>query len=256
MLSATASAELAGTLGSDLGALYELSQNSQFVFASPVGPFFAGAHTVYLPRFVFFGPHACDESWRLAFLAGFDHRDSRGSRALVALAARLATDSETGHALNLSFFPLVDVGGLVSGAVRSRLAESRWGSATAPEIALLEMDARQRGYQGFVRVETAPKGEKLIVVRIRGSFAGVTSPDLDLITSQETDSFAVRFESAPGTTLQGPLSIADDLPVPPFELTLQIPGSWSDEAYQLAAVAILERFLRRYRAFQAYGRDL
>jgi hypothetical protein len=168
----------------------------------------------------------------------------------------LATDSETGHALNLSFFPLVDIGGLVSGMACRGLAESHWGSATAPEIVLLEMDARQRGYHGFVRVETAPIGEELIVVRIRGSFAGAPSPDLDLITSQETHSFAVRFESGTGTPSEGPLSIADDLPQSPFELTLQIPGYWSDEAYQHAVVTILERFLRRYRAFQAYGQNL
>lgn len=246
---------ITGPLGRDLGALYELSQNSRYVFASPVGPFFTGTHSAYLPRFVFFGPHACDESWRLSFLAGFDHRDPRGSCALVALAARLATDSETGHALNLSFFPLVDIVGLVAGTPRIGLAESHWGSATAPEIVLLERDARQRGYHGFVRVETAPPGEELIVVRIRGPF-GVHSPDLELITSQDTRSFEVRFESDTETPSGGPLSIAADLPVSPFELTLQIPARWSDKAYQHAAVTLLERFLGRYRAFQAYGQHL
>jgi len=243
-------------LGSDLSALYALSQNSPYVFASPLGPFLAGARSAYLPRFVFFGPHACDESWRLAFLAGFDHRDLRASRALVALATRLATDSETGHALNLSFFPLVDVGGLASGLARRGLDRAHWGSATAPELVLLEKDARQRGYHGFVRVETSPPEEELIVLRVRGPFSGVLSPDLELITSEETRTFPVRFESDARQASEGPLSIAEDLPLSPFELTLRIPGSWSDEAYLHAAVTLLERFLRRYRAFQAYGQHL
>jgi hypothetical protein len=218
----------------------------------------AGGSSAYLPRFVFFGPHACDDSWRLSFLAGFDHGDLRASRALLALATRLAADSESGHALNLSFFPLVDVLGLVSGASGRGLATSRWGQGCPPEIELLEMDARQRSYHGFVRIETGPRDDELIALRVRGTFSDALPQDLELITSEETRSFPVRFEGHSGgfPVADGPLSIADDLPLEPFELTLRIPGGWQDEAYQHAAVTILERFLLRYRAFQAYGQHL
>jgi hypothetical protein len=245
-------------LRADLSALYELSQSSRHVFASPLGPFALGGRQAYLPRFVFFGPNACDDSWRLAFLAGFDHRDLRSSRALVALATRLAADSQTGHALNLSFFPLVDVAGVISGASDRGLASAHWGRGASPEIELLNQDARTRGYHGFVRIETEPVDDELIVLRVRGPFTDLLSPDLELITSEETRSFPIRFEavSEAGADADGPLSIADDYPVSPFELTLRIPGAWSDEAYQHAAVTLLERFLRRYRAFQAYGQHL
>ena len=93
---------------------------------------------------------------------------------------------------------------------------------------------------------------------LRGAFADASAPDLELITTEETRSFPVRFESGVtgGAPADGPLGIADALPVAPFELTLRIPGSWSDEAYQHAAVTVLRRFLRRYRAFQAYGQHL
>lgn len=243
-------------LHSDLSALYALSQNSTYVFASPVGPFTAGTRAAYLPRFVFFGPNACDESWRIAFLAGFDHRDVRSSRALVALASRLASDSETGHALNLSFFPLVDVGGQLGGVARN-LSSAHWGSGAEPEIDLLEKDARQRGYHGFVKIETAGADEDMIVLRLRGPSHGDGSPDLELITTEETRTFPVRFESAGGQLAgDGPLSVTDDLPFEPFELTLRIPPTWTDEAYQHAAVTLLERFLKRYRAFQAYAQHL
>jgi len=245
-------------LGADLSALYELSQNSRYVFASPLGPLAFGATQAYLPRFVFFGPNACDESWRAAFLAGFDHRDVRASRALVALVRRLAADSETGHALNLSFFPLVDIGGFVANSPDRRLSAAHWGRESPPEIVLLERDARARGYHGFVRIETGHADDELIRVRVRGPSCGALSPDLELITSEETRSFPVRFESAAGAEapIDGPLSAADDYPVSPFELTLCIPGAWSDDAYEHAAVTLLERFLRRYRAFQAYGQHL
>lgn len=101
------------------------------------------------------------------------------------------------------------------------------------------------------------EGDDLISLRLRGPFAPSSSPDVELISSEETRSFPVRFEAAPerGVT-PGPLSIADDLPLAPFELVLRIPGGWPDEAYQHAAVTLLERFLGRYRAFQAYGQNL
>ncbi len=247
----------ADALYSELSALYALAQNSPHVFASPVGPFSAGGSPAYLPRFVFFGPHASDDSWRLAFLAGFDHGDLRSARALVGLATRLAADSATGHALNLSFFPLVDITGLATGVTGRRLAEAHWQSGAAPELELLERDARQRSYHGFVRVETGGADEDMITLQVRGPFANVQSPDLELITSEETRTFPVRFEAAPsGPARAGPLSVADDLAGEPFELTLRIPETWSDEAYQHASVTLLERFLRRYRAFQAYGQHL
>jgi hypothetical protein len=255
---AARAADPSEALRADLSALYALSQNSPYVFASPVGPFATGGRLALLPRFVFFGPHASDDSWRLAFLAGFDHRDLRASRALVALATLLAADSATGHALNLSFFPLVDIAGLVTGAAERGLAEASWGAGAPPEIDLLEKDARQRGYHGFVRIETAGPGEDMIVLRVRGAFADAVTPDLELITSEETRSFPARFEAEGGVErpVDGPLSVAGDLPVEPFELSVRIPGAWSDADYQHAAVTLLERFLRRYRAFQAYGQNL
>jgi hypothetical protein len=251
---ADASADL---LQSELSALYALSQSSPFVFASPLGPVPTGAVSSYLPRFVFFGPHASEQSWSIALLAGFDHGDLRSSRALVALAARLDADSDTGHALNVTIFPVVDVLGLVSGVLGRDLARAHWGSGAHPEIALLERDARQRGYHGFVTIETAPPGDDAISVRVRGSFSRVLSPGLELMSTEDAGSYPVRFESdgAP-VAAEGPLSIADDLSIAPFELTIRIPGSWSAEDYQDATVTLLERFLRRYRAFQAFGQHL
>jgi hypothetical protein len=248
----------AASLRSDLSALYALAQDSEYVFASPVGPFPAAGRPAFLPRFVFFGPHASDDSWRVAFLAGFDHRDLRASRALVALTARLATDSATGHALNLTIFPLVDVAGLLAGTAERDLAHASWAADAPAELDLLARDARQRGYHGFVRIETGAVDEDVIVLRVRGPYGEALSPDLELITSEETRSFPVRFEARRDgdTPADGPLSLAADLPLPPFELTLRIPGSWADADYQHAAVTLLERFLRRYRAFQAYGQHL
>ena len=241
-----------------LAALYALTQSSAHVFASPLGPFLTDGRQAFLPRFVFFGPHASDISWRLCVLAGFEPRDERPSRVALALVEHLAADSETAHGLHLSVFPVVDTAALVGGAPDRRLAAENWGRPAAEEIRLLEGDARARSYHGFIRIETGEPGEDLAVLSIRGAVAETLSPDLVLITTEETEPVPVRLEAErvdPRATT-GPLSIADDLPFTPFELTLRLPASWSDLLYRHAALILLRRFLWRYRAFQAYGQHL
>jgi hypothetical protein len=248
----------ADLLRAHLSAVYALSQGSANLFASPLGPFRFAGRQAYLPRFVFFGPHASDESWRLAFFAGFDRRDLRGSHAVLALVQRLALEAATGHGLHLTFYPVVDAAGAFLGAARRALASSHWGRPGSPEVELLEKDIRLQGYHGFVRVETSSSGEDAAVIRICGSVAEHLAPDLEVITTANTDAFPVRFEvgaasSNPGA---GPISISDDLPFTPFELTLSIPAGWPDDLHQAAASVLLQRFLWRYRAFQAYGQHL
>lgn len=241
-----------------LSALYGFTQRSSHVFASPLGPFFLQARSLNLPRFVFFGPHASEESWRIAFLAGFDHRDLRASTALLGLVEHLGNRAEDGHGLNLSFFPVVDAAGLFVHHAPRPLAAAHWGKSSAPEIALLEKDARLTGYHGFVRVETAPAGEEIISVIVRAPGGLAAAPDVELISSEETEPFPVRFERAvsPTTSAAGPLSVAEDFAVNPFELTLRIPATWPDEIHHEAVQSILSRFILRYRAFQAYGQHL
>ena len=243
---------------SRLSALTAFTQRSNHVFASPLGPFYYQARSASLPRFVFFGPNASEESWRVAFLAGFDHRDLRPAQALLGLVEHLADRVEDGHGLNLSFFPIVDAAGLFLRASRRPLASAHWGESAFPEIDLLEKDARLTGYHGFVRVESAPLGDEIVSIVVRAPGGLAAAPDVELISSEDTDPFPVRFERtdtllAPTT---GPLSVADDFAVSPFELTLRIPSAWPDDIHQEAVQVILSRFILRYRAFQAYGQHL
>ncbi|MCX6950937.1 MAG: hypothetical protein NTV51_01935, partial [Verrucomicrobia bacterium] len=241
-----------------LGALYPTAQQSQHLFASPLGPVYFAGRNVWLPRFVFFGPHASDASWRLAFLSGFDASDLRPAQALLGLSERLAERAEDGHGLDLTFFPLVAAANLATPASARSLATEHWGRSTLPEIGLLEKDARLRSYHGYIRVEAAAPGDDIITVRVREPLGLVPSPDVELISSIDVDPFPVRFERGPAgvAPTDGPLSIADDLPVQPFELTLRVPATWPDEIYQDAVSLILTRFIHRYRAFQAYGQHL
>ncbi len=247
---------LPAAFGEQLAALYDLVQRSQFVFGSPLGHFQSAGHSFHLPRFVYFGPHTSDASLRLAFTAGLDHRDLRSTLALLHLVGQLAHNPDIGQGLNLSFFPLVDVLGL-AGLVSDRaLASGHWAHSREPELNLLEQDARLTGYHGFVRLETAP-GQDVATVRLRFATNDNPTPDVELISSEDFEPFPVRWEvGSTGLPGDGPLSVADDLPTRPFELTLRLPAAWPTELYREAAASILKRFIIRYRGFIAYGQHL
>lgn len=248
----------ASSLLNRLSDLYIYAQQSEHLFASPLGPFQYQRRSTHLPRFVFFGPHASEVSWRIAFLAGFDHRDLRSSRSLLGLVEHLSQHLENGYGLNLTFFPIVNAAGFFLGAAPRSLASAHWGKSASPEIDLLEIEARASGYHGFVRVETAPAEDEIISVLVRAPAGLLAGPDVELITSEDTEPFVVRFErgSYGVAPLCGPLSVSDDLPVSAFELTLRIPATWSDERNEEAVRTILSRFILRYRAFQSYAQHL
>jgi hypothetical protein len=245
-------------LGERLSALYGLAQRSSHVFGSPLGPFPAHGATHYLPRFVYFGPSTSDDAVRLAFLAGFDGTNLRGTLALLHFVERLALQPELGQGLNLAFFPLVDAIRLTRPLPDRALAAASWAESSVPEIELLRQDARGRDYHGFIRLEDAP-GEDVVTVRLRGAGGDRLTPSgVELISSEETDPLPVRWEAVPLDRVpsDGPLTLADDLPVQPFELTLRIPSVWSQEFYREAVSSILKRFILRYRALQSLSLHL
>jgi hypothetical protein len=247
---------LPAAFAEQLSSLYGLVQRSSYVFGSPLGTVVHAGCAHPLPRFVYFGPHAAEASVRLAFLAGFDHRDLRGTLALLHFVEALALDPEIGHGLNFSLFPLVDVLGFAHAQDGRSLARENWTRRAAPELDLLEKDARLRGYHGFVRLEMT--GDDTVHVRLRTvPSAEHPTPTVEFITSDEIAPFPVRWEtSSHAPVTDGPLSLADDLAFQPFELTLRLPAAWSPELTREAAASILKRFVLRYRGFMAYGQHL
>jgi hypothetical protein len=248
---------LPAAFSEQLSNLYSVVQRSQFVFGSPLGPIALASQEFHVPRFVYFGPHASDAALRLSFLAGFEHADLRPTFAVLRLIEQLALSPDWGQGLNLSFFPLVDVLGLAGVTSRRNLAGQPWSRAHEPEIELLERDARLRAYHGFVRLETIG-GNDAVTVRLSAPAPDENfAPALEVVSSQDTEPFPVRWETDSDVHTEfGPLSIADDLPLRPFELTVGIPAAWSLDLYAEAASSILKRFVLRHRGFMSYGQHL
>lgn len=249
------SLSLSAALGEQLSTLYALAQKSEHVFGTPLGPFAHGGQNHYLPRFAYFGPHTSEESPRLAFLAGLDSRDLRPTLALLHLIEELALKPSLGQSLHLAFFPLVDVlGHLQRQGGERALATQDWSAPSAPEIGLLAQESRLRTFHAFIRVESA-SGDDALTLRLRSPQG--TALGFPLISTEDSDPFPVRWEiEAASDSDRGPLSLTDDLPFRPLDLTLRVPAAWSPVFYGEAVAVILKRFIVRYRAFLAYGQNL
>ncbi len=243
---------LSAALGEQLTTLYGLAQQSDYVFGTPLGPFYHAGRHHYVPRFVYFGPHTSEVSPRLAFLAGLDSRDLRPTLALLHLIEELALKPDLGQSLHLAFYPLVDVLGAQAGA--RDLTAQGWAASNAPEIELLAKDSRLRTYHAFIRVESVP-GDDVVTLRLRTG--GEAKSGAPLVSSEDTDPFPVRWEIESGPVPPtGPLSLGEDLPFRPLDLTLRVPAAWPPEFYREAVASILKRFIIRYRGFLAYGQNL
>jgi hypothetical protein len=239
-----------------LGRLYDLAQNSDFLFGSPLGLPDRERHQHYLPRFVYFGPQTSDASPRLAVVAGLGRHDLPAARAVTAFVERLALHPDIGHALNVSFFPVVNVLGLLGGAGERDLSEEHWSRSAEPEIGLLADDIRLRGYQGFVRVVTTADDEPSARLRtVLSPF--VTRSEIEVFNSLDFEPWPVSFEALSSSAIdRGPLSLADDLPFAPFEVELALPSGWSQARADAELSALLKRLVTRYRTFLAYGQNL
>lgn len=240
-------------LAERIAHLYRLAQRSDHVFASPLGPFQRRGESVHLPRFVYFGPHTSEESLRLAFYAGFDQGDPRTSLALINVVERLILAPSLGQGLNLSLFPLVDAQAGATVKTPRHLADLPWAGSGEPELDLLQKDARTRAYHGFVRLETAP-GLETLGVSLDGAFSSAPPGGVELISSEDSDPWPVRWESAQPDS--GVLSLLADLPLQPFQLTIRVPTGWSTGLHRESVTTLLTRFILRYRGHQAYGQHL
>lgn len=250
------SLSLVAAIGDQLSRLYALAEQSKYVFGTPLGPFTSAGRHHYLPRFVYFGPHTSEESPRLAFLAGLDSRDLRPTLALLHLIEELAVRPDLGQSLHVSFYPLVNVLGHQQPVAARDLTGEGWSAPVSPEIDLLAKDSKLRTYHAFIRIETGP-ADDAVTLRLRTGAGEGGATSRPLVSSDDFEPYAVRWEiETNAAPVNGPLSIGDDLPFRPLDLTLRVPADWSPEFYREAVASILKRFIVRYRGFLAYGQHL
>lgn len=246
----------AQVLGARLSRIYGLARDSDQVFGSPLGPIATVGGPLFVPRFVYFGPRSTDDSLRLAFYAGFGRHDLTVARALLGYVERLTREPHLGPALNLSFFPVVNVRGLLGGEEERDLEGEDWVRPRSPEVALLAADARARSYRGFIRLVGTTDDEPSARVRTMRSSRAQPS-GVEIFTSERFRPWQVAFEELPaGGAASGPLTLAAAWPCAPFEVELALPSDLAPLEAEILVGDLLRRLVTHYRAFDAYGQHL
>jgi hypothetical protein len=253
-------------LAGSLARLTTLAAHSSHVFTSPLGPFTHGAASFTLPRFLFVGENAAEEAWRIGVYAGLDGTDTRASLAVLRALERFALEPGLGHSFNLVFYPVVNPSGVADETRRTRaghlLAEQSWASSTAPELQWLERDARSLQLHGAFVVQSDPAADQ-IQGWLRGFSPG--EPFLHAEPVRGTSKvgylpfkFPVQWEPHPeGFNAQtGPLTLADDFRIRPFEVTLNVPGEPPLEWAVQSVANTLRVFLNNFRTAAATGLNI
>ena len=240
-----------------LSRLTVLATHSPSVFASPLGPLYHGRELFVLPRHLFFGENTAEEAWRIAIYAGFEGTDMRAGLASLRTLERLILEPKLGESFNLVFHSFVNPSGLADATAATRaghdLLDQSWAGSPAAELQLLERDARAMQYHGAIVLRSDPQVDEL-----RGWLRGFSPGDPFLHGEPVRGTsragylpfkFPIQWEAHPDgpEAKTGPLSLADDLRVRPFELTLLVPTSPSLEWAVQAVSSTLRVFLNNFR---------
>lgn len=242
-----------------LSRLYRLSSESRHLFGSPLGPFPRHGLAYSVPRFFSCGPDTSDTSIRLAFLSGYAASDARLSDAVLHFVEALMVEPVLGSGLHLSFFPIVNPVGVERGTQDNGegidLRREHWAFSRAPEIQLLQRDARTHHYHGFLQVVGTDTA--MPTACLRWADPATSGSGEDLLTAGVTP-WGVTWQLAqPGESRDGgPLSISADFVQRSFEITLGIPESWSTAQCRSEVPALLRHFILSYRSTLAVGQYL
>lgn len=237
----------------ELSQLYAVCQRSEHVFGSPLVPVSPATSGHPVPRFVFFGDSTSRESVHLALHAGFDARDLRGSLALLRFIEQLTLEPALGQGLQLSLFPLVDVAGF-AGIRRERPpAAGLVSGRPPPEAYLLNQDARQNRYHGFIRIESAAIDDAILLREYGAAFL-LPAGRIETVPTNLGEPVPLVWETtaAPSSLLPSPLAAG----APAFELVLGVPGHWSPGLFRDSVTGVLRHLIARLRSFQAFAPDL
>ena len=239
-----------------LSRLTVLATHSPNLFASPLGPLYHARELFVLPRHLFFGENTADEAWRIGIYAGFEGTDTRSGLASLRTLERLILEPKLAESLNLVFHSFVNPSGLADATASTRaghhLLDQSWTNARAAELQLLERDARAMQYHGAIIIRSDPHAREL-----RGWLRGFFPTDPFLHGAPVKGSskagylpfkFPVQWELHPEgpNAKTGPLTVADDLRVRPFEVTLLVPASppleWAVQAVSNTVRVFLNNF--------------
>jgi len=238
-----------------LATLRESTAGSERLYATAGEGFFSDGGLFSLPRLVYFGARGSPGALRLAFFAGWNGRELRGSLALLAFVHHLMIHPEVADGCNLLFHPLVNVTGFLDGTAHTRLGHdlehAAWtGTSAPPELRSIAADFPRHAAHGWIEILIEPVADR-IQARVRGLPVHPDYLPIDLPQAGIDWSPAQRGE--PVDTPSGGLAA---LSRGAFGLSFGIPGGWPPSRYIPQLVRVLGATIDRYRRAAAFGGEL
>lgn len=243
------------------------ANHSHFLDISPLKGTGIQGHSVTLPRFIFLGPRAGVEPWRIGIFAGLHGDEPEGVLAALELLMRCAREPELAEGYCLYVYPMCNPTGLATGRRESAsgkdLNREFWRDSAEPEVRLLEGELRAHRLHGLIALHTddtspgfygyasgASLSEHLLPPALAAAEQWIPINRASLIDGFPAQDGIIR-EGFPGV-LHGP---PEQTPQP-FDVILESPRAGELQAKLEAMVAATLTLLAEYRQFIAYAANL
>ena len=244
------------------------AEGSAHLVYSEIGTFRHGGAVHSIPRFVFHGPGIAEEPVRIGIFAAIHGDEQETAHAALEFLRGLLEEPERARGYQIYVYPVCNPSGVADGTRHSRggvdLNREFWKGSKEPEVYYLERDLGVLLFQGVIALhadDTTPG----VYAYVRGSTLteALARPALEAAEAflpraagSVIDGFPAMNALIQGHCYDGVLSNPAELHPAPFELIFEPPQDKPFDLQVKAAVAALDRILREYRPFLAFGQNL
>jgi len=250
-----------------LGCMDELANNSERLYAKPLGILPGSAQTHPLARYVFLGPDGGGNTIRIGVFAGIHGDEPEGSYAVAHIAALLEAHPHLAQGYALFFYPVSNPSGFVDRTRNSRsgkdLNREFWRQSEEPEVRLIESEILANGFDGIITLHGDDTSDG-----VYGFVGGsVLSENLLEPALSAAEKFLPRNQKsvidgfkAHGGIINdgypGMLKSVPRTPRPPFEITFETPENEPSHLQVQAFVAAFMSILAEYRRLISIGQNI
>jgi protein MpaA len=248
-----------------------LVETSRHLLGKSTRNFEIQGEQIQLSRFVWSGPAAGNDPFRLGLFATINGDEPEGALALARLINSLERDPDPARGYVLYLYPVCNPTGFADKTRLSRAGNALnrlfWTGSSAPEVRFLESEIWMQAFHGIINLRSDADSEGLY-----GFASGsVLSESLLEPALQAAETFLPRnrrrqIEGTPArrgivysrlySGSAGSLGAVPGLQHPPFEIVLTTPRSASIHRQVEAQHAALSAILAEFRYLQAIAQNI
>jgi len=248
-----------------------IAANSSHLLSRAVKKFAVNGEEYGIPRFLWAGPAAGHETFRLGIFATLNGDEPEGAFALTRFVAMLEQSPELARGYALSLYPLCNPTGFEDGTRLSRAGHALnrvfWTESAAPEVRFLESEIWMQAFHGIINLRSDAESDGVYGFASGAVHAeALLEPALRAAEAFLPLNRARQIEGVPArrgmvyagiyNAREGALRAVPGLQQPPFEIMLATPRNGPVHLQVEATAAALNSILAEFRTLQAIGLNL